>query len=77
MQKRIIIGSEIYRLKFFINGWEEGADYFQSIGRFGEASMERLASGETIKKNGSTFRIRYENEYGNQYTVTDVLNRNV
>lgn len=73
MEKRVVINGEVYRLKFFINGWEEGMDYFQSVGRFGEASMEKLASGETIKKDGNTFSIRYVDEYGHEYTVQEIL----
>lgn len=75
MKKRVIVGGDVYRLKFFINGWEEGRDYFQSVGRFSEASMERLASGETIEKDGNTFRIRYEDEYGNSHTVNDIMRK--
>ena len=77
MQKRVVIGSEVYRLKFYINGWEESEAYFKDIGRFSESRMEQMASGETVERDGNTFCIRYENEYGNQYTVTDVLNGNV
>ena len=39
MDKRVIVNGETYRLKFFINGWEEGRSYFQSIGRFGDEDM--------------------------------------
>ena len=77
MQKRVVIGSEVYRLKFFINGWEEGEGYFRSIGRFGDAKMEQMAAGKTSERDGDTFCIRYEDEYGHRYTVDDVLNGNV
>ena len=77
MQKRVVIGSEVYRLKFFINGWEEGEGYFRSIGRFGDAKMEQMATGKTIERDGDAFCIRYEDEYGHRYTVDDVLNGNV
>lgn len=77
MQKRVMIGSEVYRLKFYINGWEESEAYFRDIGRFSESRMEQMASGETIERDGNTFYIRYEDEYGHRYVVNDVLNGNV
>lgn len=77
MERRIKISGEVYSLKFYINGWEEGEAYFKDTGRFGESEMELMTSGETIKKNGNTFRIRYEDEYGHLHTVEDVLNNNV
>lgn len=73
MDKRVVIGSETYRLKFFINGWEEGEGYFKDIGRFSNSEMEKMKSGEAIKKNGNTFRFRYEDEYGHEYTVQEIL----
>lgn len=76
MQKRVVIGSEVYRLKFFINGWEEGEGYFRSIGRFSDAKMEQMVSGETIERDGDAFSIRYEDEYEHQYTVNDILSMN-
>lgn len=75
MQKRVVIGNEVYRLKFFINGWEEGEGYFRSIGRFGDAKMEQMAAGKTIERDGDTFCIRYEDEDGHQHTVNDILSR--
>lgn len=77
MQKCVVIGSEVYRLKFYINGWEEGMEYFRSIGRFDDARMDQMASGKTIERDGNTFYIRYEDEYGHRYVVNDVLNGNV
>lgn len=73
MKKRVVIGSEVYRLRFYINGWEEGEEYFKSIGRFRDSEMDEMISGEVIKKNGNTFRIRYEDEYGHEYTVQEIL----
>lgn len=77
MDKRVIINGETYRLKFFINGWEEGEGYFREIGRFGKASMDRMSTGETIERDGDKFRICYEDADGHQYTVVDVQNGNV
>ena len=77
MDKRVIVNGETYRLKFFINGWEEGEGYFREIWRFGKASMDRMATGETIERDGDKFRICYEDVDGHQYTVVDVQNGNV
>lgn len=77
MDKSVVVNGEAYRLKFFINGWEESEGYFREIGRFGKASMDRMATGETIEKNGNRFRICYEDADGHQYTVVDVQTGNV
>ena len=77
MDKRVVVNGEIYRLKFFINGWEESEGYFREIGRFGKASMDRMAAGETIERDGDRFHIRYEDVDGHQYTVVDVQTGNV
>lgn len=77
MKKQVRIGSEVYRLRFYINGWREGEEYFKSIGRFSDSEMDEMISGKAIKKNGNTFRFRYEDEYGHEYTVQEILGREV
>lgn len=44
-------------MKYYINGWQEGKNYFYDIGRFTEEEKEKLQNGETIEKDGNTFRI--------------------
>lgn len=52
---------------------EGGEEYFKSIGRFIDGEIERMISGEVIKKNSNTFRFGYEDEYGHEYTVQEIL----
>ncbi len=75
--RRINVAGDNYRMRFFINGWEQGEGYFRGIGRLNTEQFELMLRGEAITKNGNTFSIRYENEYGNQYVVNDVLNGNI
>lgn len=75
--RKTVVGGDNYRMRFFINGWEQYEGYFRSIGRFNDNQFETMLNGETIEKNGNTFSIRYENEYGNLYVVNDVLNNNI
>lgn len=73
MKKRVVIGGDVYRFKFYVNGFEETENYAKSIGRFTEREMSVLSSGETIKKDDNTFRICYEDEYGHQSPVCEAL----
>ena len=72
MDKKLVINGETYRLKFFINGWEEGEGYFREIGRFGKASMDRMAAGEIIERDGNRFHICYEDTDGHRYVVNNI-----
>lgn len=74
MERRVERGGIIYRLKYFINGFEEGSQYFRSIGYFTDDDMSEMAAGKTIEKNGNRFRIAYESEYGNEYAVSEIEN---
>lgn len=72
MENKVVIGGETYKLRFYINGWEESRSYFKDVGGFTDDSMEQMSSGETIKKNGNTFSIHYEDCDGHVYTVNEI-----
>ena len=46
-------------MKYYINGWREGARYFKSFG-WSEDEIRRMMDGETIERNGNEFRIEVE-----------------
>ena len=52
-------------VKYYINGWRESKTYFYDILKCSNCTnvdKEKLLSGETIEKDGNTFRIEIENE---------------
>lgn len=47
-------------MRYYINGWREGRNYFFRIGRFTEEEIERLLNGETVTKGDNEFCIEVE-----------------
>lgn len=47
-------------MRFYINGWREGRNYFFRIGRFTEEEVERLLNGEIVTKGDNEFCIEVE-----------------
>lgn len=46
-------------MKYYINGWREGRNYFMNLGRFTTYELNSLMNGETVKKNGNEFWIEF------------------
>ena len=44
-------------IRYMINGWEYGHEYFHDLGRFTKRQMEKLEQGKIVWKNGNAFWI--------------------
>lgn len=47
-------------MKYYINGWREGKNYFLRLGRFTEEEIDRMVNGEVITKGENEFSIEAE-----------------
>lgn len=47
-------------MRFYINGWEEGYEYFCRIGRFTRDEWREIRNGEVVSKNGNRFYMTWE-----------------
>lgn len=48
-------GARGRKMKYYINGWREGRNYFFRLGRFTEEEIKRLEDGEIVIKGENEF----------------------
>lgn len=49
-----------YHIKYYINGFREGENYFYRLGRFTEEETEMLIKGEIVVKGDNEFYMEIE-----------------
>lgn len=49
-------------IRYMINGWEYGREYFYDLGRFTKKQIEKLEQGEIVWKRGNAFWIKNDVE---------------